>query len=60
MSELKGQVLGIILVLTLFGVIATSLTLAFNAFADKIDNEVSELVTEPSEEPGNGNYVLHY
>lgn len=59
MSELKGQVLGIILVLTLFGVIATSLTVAFNAFATKIDTDVSELVESPT--GGSGNITLaHY
>ena len=45
MSEIKGQVLGVILVLTLFGVISGVLTAAFNAYKLKIKEE-SENITD--------------
>ena len=43
MSEIKGQVLGVILVLTLFGVISGVLTAAFNAYKVKIKEETEDL-----------------
>ena len=46
MSELKGQILGVILVLVLFGTISGVLTAAFGAYSRKIKDEVKETTGE--------------
>ena len=42
MSEMKGQVLGIILVITLFGTIAAVMKGAFDVYKNKIEENVEE------------------
>ena len=42
MSEVKGQILGIVLVISLFGLVAFALTQAFTAYTAKIDQAVTE------------------
>lgn len=42
MSEMKGQVLGIILVITLFGTIAAVMKGAFSVYKSKIEENVEE------------------
>ena len=42
MSEMKGQVLGIILVITLFGTIAAVMKGAFAVYKSKIEDNVEE------------------
>ena len=53
MSEMKGQVLGIILVIILFGTIATVMKAAFDVYKTKIEDSVEEStgtkVTYPTE-----------
>ena len=44
MSELKGQLLGVILVITLFGIVSGVLTGVFNAYKRKINSEVTETI----------------
>lgn len=43
MSELKGQLLGIILTLVLFGTVSAVLTAAVSNYNDKIKEEVKEV-----------------
>lgn len=40
MSEIKGQLLGIVLVVAVFGVVGTALVTAFKSSAGKIANKV--------------------
>ncbi len=42
MSEIKGQLLGIVLVVSVFGVVAGLLTYAFKASANSIAKEIME------------------
>ena len=58
MSEIKGQVLGIILVLVLFGVISGALTVAFGHYRDKINEEVENTIDPTIPAPSNG--YFHY
>lgn len=55
MSELKGQILGVILVIILFGIISVAMTNAFNTYSKEIDDQVTEVVSQvdPSETPVN-------
>ena len=50
MSELKGQILGVILVIALFGIVSLAMRSAFTTYSDKISSTVTELV--PSEGSG--------
>ena len=51
MSELKGQILGVILVIILFGVISFAMKESFDSYGKKITDTVTEtLETEPAEE----------
>ncbi len=42
MAELKGQILGILLVLTIFGAMSVAFTGIFNTAASNISRQVSE------------------
>jgi hypothetical protein len=42
MSELKGQILGVLLVLTIFGAMSVAFTGIFNTAASNIATQVSE------------------
>ena len=41
MSEIKGQLLGIILVIMVFGIVAASLTAIFTSLPETISSEVA-------------------
>lgn len=45
MSEIKGQILGIVLVLMVFAAIATTLTGIFTGLTNKVSGEVVEIQT---------------
>lgn len=45
MSEIKGQLLGIILVIMIFGIVAAGLTAVFRSLSTTVTNEVSEVLT---------------
>ena len=45
MSEIKGQILGVVLVLAIFGAIGTVLVSSFTKSADTIKNKMSEADT---------------
>ena len=46
MSEIKGQLLGIILVIMVFGIVAAGLTTVFTNLTSSVSNEVSKAVTQ--------------
>lgn len=43
MSEIKGQILGIVLVLMVFAAVATTLTGIFSGLTNKVSGEVVEI-----------------
>ena len=45
MSEIKGQLLGIVLVLMVFGIVATALTTIFTGLSSSVTSEVSKAVS---------------
>lgn len=45
MSEIKGQLLGIVLVLMVFAAISASMVAVFSNLATKVENEVSEITS---------------
>lgn len=46
MSELKGSLLGVILVLILFGTLSVCLTAAFTSLTTAASNQVAEVVND--------------
>ena len=46
MSEIKGQLLGIILVIMVFGIVAASLTTIFTNLTNSVSSEVSRAVAD--------------
>ena len=52
MSELKGQVLGIVLTVILFGTLAAIMTAAFNIYNSRIIEEVEQFTGESLEDGG--------
>ncbi len=45
MSEIKGQLLGILLVIAIFGVVSAALISIFNNLVDTVASEVDEIQT---------------
>ena len=45
MSEIKGQLLGIILVIMVFGIVAAGLTTVFNSLTSSVSSEVAKAVS---------------
>ena len=62
MSEIKGQLLGIILVLAVFGVVLGVLTTAFQHSAETIQERVEDAAYTNTSKPRivNTEYSLHY
>jgi len=46
MSEIKGQLLGIILVIMVFGIVAASLTTVFTNLTNSVSSEVAQGISE--------------
>lgn len=46
MSELKGTLLGILLVLILFGTMSTVMVATFNSMTSKVQSQVTEVMSE--------------
>ena len=46
MSEIKGQLLGIILVIMVFGIVAASLTTIFTNLSNSVSSEVAKAVSQ--------------
>lgn len=44
MSEIKGQLLAIILVLMIFGVVSVGVKAAFTSLTNNVQSEVSEII----------------
>ncbi len=58
MSEIKGQLLGIVLVVAVFGVVGGVLVTAFSASAEKIQTKI-ETDTEPTViKKENNNFII--
>ena len=53
MSEIKGQLLGIILVLSIFLTVSVAVTTIFATMTDSVESKVSEVVE--FDEAGQGN-----
>lgn len=45
-SEIKGQLLGIILVIMVFGIVAASLTTVFTNLTNSVSSEVAKAVSD--------------
>ena len=48
MSEIKGQLLGIIIVLMIFGIVSGALVIMFQNMTNAVSQNVEELVSEIS------------
>ena len=46
MSEIKGQILGIVLVLMIFGAVATSMATVFDKLGNTVNQKVDSLAME--------------
>lgn len=46
MSEIKGQILGIILVLSIFATVSATLAGVFTTMTGAVENQVSEIVAD--------------
>lgn len=53
MSEIKGQLLGIILVLSIFLTVSVALTAVFSNMTNSVENKVSEVVDFDNQNQGN-------
>ncbi len=58
MSEIKGQLLGIILVLSIFLTVSVALTAIFTNMTKSVENKISEVVEFDSSSSTQGLY--HY
>ena len=50
MSEIKGQLLGIIIVLMVFGAVSAAMIAMFNNFTKSVSDNVQEIVSTSSSE----------
>ena len=48
MSEIKGQLLGIILVLMVFGAVSAAMVVVFNKLTKNVEDQVSEITNSSS------------
>ena len=46
MSEIKGQLLGIIIVLMIFGAVSAAMIAMFNSFTQSVSDNVAVIVSE--------------
>ena len=53
MSEIKGQLLGIILVLSIFLTVSVALTAVFSNMTNSVESKVSEVMDFDSQNQGN-------
>ena len=63
MSEIKGQLLGIVLAIAVFSIVIVVITGAFQGVAESLDQRMNDIVytgtSKPSYRQG-ANYNLHY
>ncbi len=60
MSEIKGQLLGIILVLSIFLTVSVALTAIFTNMTKSVENKVSEVVDFDNSSQPSSQGLLHY
>lgn len=60
MSEIKGQLLGIILVLSIFLTVSVALTAIFTNMTKSVENKVSEVVDFDNSSQSSSQGLLHY
>ena len=61
MSEIKGQLLGVLLVVTIFAGVSTVLIVAFNDAASDVAEQISAPVdTSPAVHINEANFTIHY
>lgn len=64
MSEIKGQLFGIVLVIAVFTVVISIITSSFQYSAEAIQQRAEDIVytgtTKPSTHSLDADYVLHY
>lgn len=62
MSELKGQLLGLVLVLSLFGIITVAMTTAFERSAETVQERVENAAYHGTSKPSRAErgYSLRY
>ena len=60
MSEIKGQILGVILVLMVFAAVAGTMTALFSSLSKTITNQVSEIDKETSSVKYFDDKLIHF
>ena len=60
MSEIKGQILGVILVLMVFAAVAGTMTAVFSSLSKTITNQVSEIDKETSSVKYFDDKIIHF
>ncbi len=60
MSEIKGQLLGILLVLSIFATISGALATVYSRMTTSISNQVSELTATDAPQNVTPSGLLHY
>ena len=60
MSEIKGQLLGIILVLSIFLTVSVALTAIFTNMTHSVENKISEVVEFDSASSAQSQGLYHY
>ncbi len=60
MSEIKGQLLGIILVLSIFLTVSVALTAIFTNMTKSVEEKVSEVVDFDSDPTSTSKGLFHY
>ena len=60
MSEIKGQLLGIILVLSIFLTVSVALTAIFTNMTKSVENKVSEVVDFDNSSQPSSQGLLHH
>ena len=60
MSEIKGQLLGIILVLSVFATVSVAAAAIFTTMTNKVEDKVSEVTATNVALPNGLQNVLHY
>ena len=60
MSEIKGQLLGIILVVTIFGIVGGALAAIFSNLTDTVEEKVSQEIADFDNLSPSNAFYLHY
>ena len=64
MAEIKGQLLGIVLAIGVFGVVFAAMTATFQKVSKAVEDKATSVIAEDpsltSQEPAPRPYLLHY